>query len=150
MIVARLDDQLEELRNCSSSVLREQWRSVFRTVTPDLAPDLMRRAIAWRLQERFHGGLAPSVMKAITALQMRMARDGGTGAIAAPTLKPGTRLVREWHGKTYNVLVCDAGYEHDGRRYRSLSQIAREITGAAWSGPRFFGLKSSKSNGPQG
>jgi len=146
--MARLDDQLEELRNCSSSALREQWRSVFRTVAPDMVPDLMRRAIAWRLQERVHGGLAPSAMKTITALQSSRAREGGV--TAAPVLKPGTRLVREWHGRTYHVLVCDEGYEHDGRRYRSLSQIAREITGAAWSGPRFFGLKSSKSNGAQG
>jgi len=149
VIMARLDDQLEELRSCSSSSLREQWRTVFRTVAPDMAPDLMRRAIAWRLQERVHGGLAPSVMKAIAALQVSLARDGGAG-VPAPSLKPGTRLVREWHGRTYHVLVCDEGYEYDGRRYRSLSQIARAITGAAWSGPRFFGLKSSKNIGPQG
>jgi len=148
-MMARLDDQLEELRSCSSSVLREQWRKVFRTVAPDMAPDLTRRAIAWRLQERAHGGLPPTAMKAIQALQGNMARNGGIEAVASPALKPGTRLVREWHSRTYHVLVCDEGYEYDGRRYRSLSQIAREITGAAWSGPRFFGLKSSKSNGPQ-
>ena len=146
--MARLDDQLEELRSCRSSALREKWRSVFRTVAPDMAPDLMRRAVAWRLQERVHGGRAPSAMKAIATLQASLARDGGVNI--APVLKPGTRLVREWHGQTYHVLVCDEGYEYGGRRYRSLSQIAREITGAAWSGPRFFGLKSSKSNGAHG
>jgi len=147
--MARLDQQLEELRNCSSSALRQQWRQIFRSVAPDMPPDLMRRAIAWRLQERVHGGLAPSTMKTITALQTSLARDGGM--VVAPSLKPGTRLVREWHGQTYHVLVCDEGYEYDGRRYRSLSQIAREITGAAWSGPRFFGLKSrsDKRNGSQ-
>jgi len=147
VIMARLDDQLEELRSCSSSSLREQWRRMFRTVAPDMAPDLMRRAIAWRLQERVHGGLAAPALKAIAALQASLARDGSV--TAAPVLKPGTRLVREWHGQTYHVLVCDEGYKYDGRRYRSLSQIAREITGAAWSGPRFFGLKSSKRNGSQ-
>ena len=146
--MARLDDQLEELRSCRSSALREKWRSVFRTVAPNMAPDLMRRAVAWRLQERVHGGLAPSAMKAIATLQASLARDGGVNI--APVLKPGTRLVREWHGQTYHVLVCDEGYEYGGRRYRSLSQIAREITGATWSGPRFFGLKSDKRNGPQG
>jgi hypothetical protein len=128
--------------------LREKWRSVFRTVAPDMAPDLMRRAIAWRLQERVHGGLAPSTVKAIAALQASSARDGGL--TTAPVLKPGTRLVREWHGRTFHVLVCDEGYEYQQRRYRSLSQIAREITSAAWSGPRFFGLKSDKRDGPQG
>jgi len=146
----RLDQQLEELPSCSSSALRERWRSVFRTVAPDMAPDLMRRAIAWRLQERAHGGLAPSAMKKISALQATLARNGAMETVAAPVLKPGTRLVCEWHGRTYHVLVCDEGYEYDGRRYRSLSQIARAITGAAWSGPRFFGLKSSKNIGPQG
>jgi len=146
--MARLDQQLEELRNCSSSALRQQWRQIFRSVAPDMPPDRMRRAVAWRLQERVHGGLAPSLMKTIAALQTSLARDGGL--TAAPALKPGTRLVREWHGRTYHVLVCDEGYEYEQRRYRSLSQIAREITCAAWSGPRFFGLKSSKNNGPQG
>lgn len=146
--MARLDDQLEALRNCSASALRQQWRSVFRSVAPDIPPDLMRRAITWRLQERVHGGLAPSAMKVIAALQTSLARDGGITAALA--LKPGTRLVREWHGQTYHVLVCDEGYEYDQRRYRSLSQIARQITGAAWSGPRFFGLKSDKRHGPQG
>jgi len=146
--MARLDGQLEELRNCSSSVLRQQWRTVFRSVAPDMPPDLMRRAIAWRLQERAHGGLAPAVMKRINALQASLARDGGI--TVAPTLKPGTRLVREWHGRTYHVLVCDEAYEYEQRRYRSLSQIARAITGAPWSGPRFFGLKSDKRHGPQG
>lgn len=138
--MARLDDQLEALRCCSASALRQQWRSLFRLVAPDMPPDLMRRAIASRLQGRVHGGLAPSATKTIAALQASLARDGGL--TVAPVLKPGTRLVREWHGRTFHVLVCDQGYEYDQRRYRSLSQIAREITGAAWSGPRFFGLKA--------
>ncbi|MGE0774573.1 MAG: DUF2924 domain-containing protein [Sphingomonadaceae bacterium] len=142
--MARLDDQLEALRSCSASALRQQWRTAFRSVTPDMPPDLMRRAIAWRLQERVHGGLAPSAMKAITALQASLARNGGQPV--APALKSGTRLVREWHGRTFHVLVCDEGYEYDQRRYRSLSQIAREITGAAWSGPRFFGLKAPEKH----
>jgi len=67
--MARLDDQLEELRNCSSSPLRAQWRTVFRSVAPDMPPDLMRRAIAWRLQERVHGGFPPAIMKTIAALR---------------------------------------------------------------------------------
>ena len=59
----------------------------------------------------------------------------------APALSPGNQLVREWNGRIYRVLVLDDGFELDGRRYRSLSAVARHITGAAWSGPRFFGLK---------
>jgi len=148
--MTRLPDQLEELSNVSSSALRDRWRSAFRTVAPDMAPDLMRRAIAGRLQERVHGGLPLTAMKAIQALQANLACNGGMEAVAAPALKPGTRLVREWHGRTYHVHVCDDGFEFEQRHYRSLSQIAREITGAAWSGPRFFGLKSKKYRGTQG
>lgn len=147
--MVHLDDRLEELRSASTSELRQHWRSTFRATAPDMPPDLMRRAIAGRLQERVHGGLAPSAMKTIAALQASLARDGGAQALP-PALKPGTRLVREWHRRTYHVLVCDEGFEYAQRRYRSLSQIAREITGAAWSGPRFFGLKSDKRHGPQG
>ncbi|MGD9710815.1 MAG: DUF2924 domain-containing protein [Thermomicrobiales bacterium] len=147
--MTQLDDRLEELRRACSSALRQHWCTVFRSTAPDMPPDLMRRAIAWRLQEGAHGGLASSTMKAITALQASLARDGGAQALA-PALKSGTRLVREWHGRTHHVLICDEGYEYEQRRYRSLSQIAREITGAAWSGPRFFGLKPDKRNGTQG
>ena len=65
----------------------------------------------------------------------------GAGALApALLLKPGTRLLREWGGKTHTVIVIDDGFEYDGKRYQSLTQIARRITGAHWSGPRFFGL----------
>lgn len=72
-----------------------------------------------------------------------------TGHVTADNirLKPGTRLVRRWHGKAYCVLVLDGGFEHDGRRYVSLSQISRAITGAQWSGPRFFGLRRGAANG---
>jgi hypothetical protein len=148
--MARLNEQLEELGRCSPSALRVQWRNLFRAVAPDMSSDLLRRAIAWRLQERVHGGLSPPAMKAIAALQTSLARSGGVQAVAAPALKPGTRLVREWHGRTYIVLVADDGFEFEQRRYRSLSQIAREITGAAWSGPRFFGLRSRARNDAAG
>jgi Protein of unknown function (DUF2924) len=63
---------------------------------------------------------------------------------AEPRLKPGARLVREWRGRTHTVMALDDGFEFEGRLYRSLTQIAREITGAHWSGPRFFGLKDRK------
>lgn len=64
-------------------------------------------------------------------------------SIDAPRFKPGTRLIREWQGKTFEVTVMDRGYAYRGNRYESLSEIAREITGARWSGPRFFGLKKT-------
>ena len=104
--------------------------------------DLMRRAIAWRLQERVSGGLSPATLRLISALQTKVAKAGGTVVPISPVLKPGTKLIREWHGRTCIVLVCDDSFAFENRRYRSLTQIAREVTGVAWSGPRFFGLVS--------
>ena len=64
---------------------------------------------------------------------------------SAAQKSPGERVVREWNGRTLNVLVCDEGFELDGRQYGSLTQIAHDVTGARWSGPRFFGLKKRKA-----
>jgi|TARA_R100000501_G_scaffold4652_1_gene9912 hypothetical protein len=107
-----------------------------------MGPDLLRRGIAWRLQVRVHGSLSRPVQRELDRAMLRIERTGEAADRHALSLKTGTRLVRDWNGKTYHVLVCDKGFEHDGRRYDSLSQIARAITGAHWSGPRFFGVKT--------
>ncbi len=141
-----LKQQLVELEKMPLTKLRSRWREIMRIPAPDVGPDPMRRAIANRLQERVHGKLSLVMHKKIESLGRELERRGAIGT-ASSTLKPGTRLTRSWHGVVHQVLVCDDGFEHEGRRYRSLSQIARAITGAHWSGPRFFGLVSrSKSN----
>ena len=128
----------------SPAQLRAAWRETFRQPPPDMSPELMARAIAWRLQERRHGGLPASVRREIARLTERLRRAGAVTSPHDISLKPGTRLVRSWHGRTVNVLVTENGFEFDGRQYRSLSQISGEVTGAHWSGPRFFGLKAKK------
>ncbi len=136
---------IEDLPAMSPAQLRAAWRDQYRKPAPDIGPDLLRRGLAWRIQARVNGGLTTSTRKAIEKAQEQLAR---TGSVASPrdiAIKPGTRLVREWHGRTYHVLVLDNGFEHEGRHYESLSQIARAITGAHWSGPRFFGLKRQRS-----
>jgi hypothetical protein len=70
-----------------------------------------------------------------------MTKTGNASTYGETSLRPGTRLSRDWHGRTYHVLVLEDGFLHQDRQYRSLSQIAAAITGTAWSGPRFFGLK---------
>lgn len=135
-----LVEQMALLEDVDFVALRDQWRRVFRGPAPDLPADLMRRAIAWRLQERVSGGLSLGTIRTIASLQARVVKAGGAVVPVSPVLKPGTKLVREWHGRTCIVLVCDDGFAFENRRYRSLTQIAREITGVAWSGPRFFGL----------
>ena len=145
--MSNLGDVLEALREMPPATLRAEWHKVFRTPAPRLGPDLLRRGLAWKMQARVHGGLPTSARRSIEGALRQLEK---TGQVTSDTvrLKPGTRLVRRWHGKAYHVLVLDDGFEHDGRRYVSLSQIARAITGAQWSGPRFFGLrKRSRSDG---
>lgn len=136
---------LEDLPAMSPAQLRAEWREQFRKPAPDIGPDLLRRGLAWQIQSRVRGGLLPSAKKAIAKAHRQLERTGSATSDRDFAIKPGTRLVREWHGKTYHVLVLDEAFEHDGRRYESLTQIARAITGAHWSGPRFFGLKKRKA-----
>lgn len=123
--------------------LRAEWRRLHRMQPPmRLSRDLLIRGITYKLQERALGGLSKSLMRKLE-LRGVTSQDGRARKLRPPiALKPGTRLVREWHGVTYTVLVHADGVEWKGRRYKSLSLVAREITGAHWSGPRFFGLRS--------
>ncbi len=139
--MADIDQQIEQLGRLSPAQLRSRWRDVYREPAPDISPRLLARGIAYRQQERAYGGLARTAEKQIGAITKRLERTGSVTDPHAVTIKPGTRLVRSWNGKVHSVLVCDTGYELNGRHYASLTQVARDITGAHWSGPRFFGLK---------
>lgn len=127
--MARIDDELAALIALPDGSLREEWRKVYRSAPPRISADLLRRGIAYRLQERVYGKLSPQVARVLA-----------TGGRAAPEVTPGTRLVREWNGRTIDVTATEGGMLWKGRTYRSLSAIAREVTGTPWSGPRFFGL----------
>lgn len=144
-----LDIRLAELMTMPPAQLRSVWRDTFKSPAPDIGPDLLRRGIANRLQERMYGSLPGATKREIVRLRKRVERTGKVGHMHAISLKTGTRLVRSWNGKSYHVLVCDDGFEFEGRHYASLSHIAREITGAHWSGPRFFGLKKRRRYKPK-
>src|SRR5580693_7015875 len=123
--------------------LRGEWRRLHRAPLPmRLSRDLLLRGITYKLQERPLGGLSKSIIRKLERLNL----DSDASDVRKPTppisLKAGTRLVREWRGITYTVLVHVDGFEWNGRRYRSLTIVSREITGAHWSGPRFFGLRN--------
>jgi hypothetical protein len=131
--------EVARLRQLTTFELRSEWQNLHRVLPPiQLSRDLLVRGIAYKLQERSLGGLSQSLQRKIRAAPV----DSKRQARAPAALKPGVRLVREWRGVTHTVLVLDDGVEWRGRRYRSLSIVAREITGAHWSGPRFFGLTS--------
>jgi Protein of unknown function (DUF2924) len=138
-------DIAEELARLSTATifeLRGEWRRLHRAPPPmRLSRDLLIRAITYKLQERPLGGLSKSILRKLERLRLDSGASGGHKPVPPISLKAGTRLVREWRGVTHTVFVQAQGFEWNGRRYRSLTVIAREITGAHWSGPRFFGLR---------
>ena len=136
-----LEEELAALGEMSPAQLRAKWQQVYREAPPPFAPDLLARGIAYRLQERVYGKLPTATRREIERLQRQFERTGEVLTEPGATTKPGTVLVREWKQEQHHVLILEDGYLYRDRRYGSLTQIAKEITGAHWSGPRFFGLR---------
>jgi hypothetical protein len=128
--------------DASLDELRRDWR------------DLLILGIAYRLQEIEHGGLGKATLRKLRTLAKSLRATGRVSPTPSLSLKPGARLVREWHGRTHTVSVTEEGFEYAGTIYPSLTKIAKKITGAHWSGPRFFGLlaknKDCSSGGRNG
>jgi Protein of unknown function (DUF2924) len=141
-----LEAALNELGRSRLQELRERWRAMFRVAPPEaFGPDLLRRSIAYRLQERRYGGLSTSAQRQLNCL-IKILTEKRAGHIELPKrVKSGAVLMRLWKGKSHRVMVLDDGFAFEGRKYNSLSEIAREITGTRWNGPRFFGLRPGKS-----
>src|SRR5437016_10240625 len=139
-----LESEIAALPTLSAQELRTAWRAL-RCGDPTAASsrDLLIREIAYKLQERAHGGLAPAIKRRLRGMATELEANGAGALAPALLLKPGTRLLREWGGRTHTVIVLDDGFEYEGSRYGSLTEIARHITGAHWSGPRFFGLRKA-------
>ena len=137
--MATLEQRLSALATMSPAQLAAEWQRVLKSPAPAMTPDLLRRGIAYRLQEQVHGGLKPSVIRELERIGGQSDRTVPV-AVASMHIKPGTRLVRDWGGVTHHVLVDEQGFSYRDQRYSSLSEIASTITGTKWSGPRFFGL----------
>lgn len=136
-----LAERLAGLEGLSSDALKAEWKRLYRSLPPlGLSRDLLIRAIAFKLQERLHGGLSRAVKRRIESLAAGI-DTGSREKAPAISLRAGARLIRDWQGKSHQVLVLEGGFEYQGTRYPSLSKIASDITGTHWSGPRFFGLK---------
>ncbi len=168
--MALVDDEIDRLEGLSIFELRTLWRRHWKQPPPmRLSKDMLVRGLAWKLQEQAIGGIRKPELRRLTALakssgEQRVIGDNDdvgsatsmglaaqnnrsptTSAPTPITLREGNRLVREWNGTTHTVLVLATGFEWQRRQYRSLSQIAEAITGAHWSGPRFFGLTKRKA-----
>lgn len=147
--ITELKDRLEELAKLGAPELRAEWTSLFASPAPRrVSRDILLRGIAYRLQEKMYGGLKLATLKRLKRLAAEL-RDGSSITPApAASLRPGVRLLREWNGETQIVEVLPDGFAWRGTRYRSLSAIARTITGVPWSGPRFFGLLDKRRREP--
>ena len=120
--------------------LHDEWRRLHKSEPPKISRDLLAIGIAYRRQEIEHGGLGKATLRKLQTLAKTLRDTGRVGPVPGLALKPGARLIRKWHGRTHTVTVTEDGFEYGGTSYSSLTKIARTITGARWSGPRFFGL----------
>jgi Protein of unknown function (DUF2924) len=140
--------QIAGLPKLSQDELKALWREYFGVEPPAYRRGFLIRGLAHRLQELTYGGLKPAYQVRLDAAIEGAEKPNGAGrpgrrARQDVHLLEGTKLLREWRGVAHEVTVVDGGYEHQGKRYRSLSAVARAITGTQWSGPLFFGLRKT-------
>lgn len=141
--------QITDLERLSRDELHERWRALFGGDPPRYSRDLLVGRLAYRIQELAYGGLSESVEARLDECLPEDRIDSESGAAARLKRRQrkngmpvaGTRLIREWQGRRYEVTVVDGGFEYEGRRYRSLTAITKAITGTHWNGPAFFGLR---------
>ena len=145
-------NQIAALDGLSLVALKERWRELMGTDAPAYSRRLLIRRLAYRIQELAYGGLSEEQGRQMDEILQAAGGDGKASPRGRSMREkrkpgqpvPGTRLLREWRGQRHEVLVGERGFEFGGRRYRSLSAIANDITGTRWNGPAFFGLRGDK------
>ena len=146
-----LGRELEELQEATSANLKQRWRALYGTAAPRrISRDLLIRALAYRIQEKALGGLKPSTRRLLTKVAADASARRPIEVAPEPSVKPGTVLLREWHGTQHQAIVREDGIVFNGKQYKSLSQVAYRITGTKWSGPLFFGLKANRQEQTDG
>ncbi len=139
-----IEVQLDSLPNLNRRELKGLWRDSYGSDPPEKISDLlMRQAIAHRLQVKHLGGLDFSTRRALKRVLEESSSPHAELRQGSKSVTNGTVLVREWHGVAHQVTATEKGVLYRGKVFRSLSEVAREITGTRWSGPRFFGLKAA-------
>src|SRR6202158_3589473 len=139
-----VEAELDRLPKAPIADLRKRYRELLRTEPPKaFGPDLLRRSIAQRVQEKAYGGLSAPTRRLLDQL-VKAAMAKPNGRLELPRrIKPGSELVRTWKKRTYRVMVMADGFAYEGKTFAGLSEIASAITGTRWNGPRFFGLRSA-------
>lgn len=144
-----LEREIATLPEMNIAQLRAKWRQNLKEPPPlHVRKQLFVPILAYELQEKAYGGLKPEIRRQLEKIAARYRREADTKDVPfrePRRIKPGTRMLRDWNGKTHQVTVVENGFEYGGERYKSLSVIARKITGTRWSGPLFFGLKDRRS-----
>lgn len=144
MTESEFEGEIAALGGLTRSALARRWQTLFRTEPPKaIRRSLLALALAYEMQRRRYGGLGAKPLRRMRALAGGRVDVEGAARLS-PSLRPGARLVREWNGSVHTVEVQEHGFDWDGKSYRSLSGVARAITGARWSGPRFFGLNPAE------
>ena len=151
---ATLLQELTELDTMPLGGLKDRWRSLYGSEPPAYKRLYLIKRLAYRIQELAYGGLSDQTKAELERIAQE--DEGQRQGARAQRRKPkdthplaGTRLVREWNGQRHEVTAVEGGFEYNGRRYRSLSAVAKAITGAHWSGPQFFGLRTPRKDGRQ-
>lgn len=138
----KIEQELADLLHRSIRDLRAQWRNLYgREPPPSFKQDLLRRSIAYKIQEQEYGGIDPLIQRELNRLVNALTVDPAKKLKARRRIQPGSVLVRQWRGRAYRVTVEADGFSYEDNLYRNLSEIARKITGTRWNGPRFFGLR---------
>ena len=146
--------QLAILETITMEQLREKWRDLYGAEPPGYKRQFLIKRLAYRIQELFYGGLSKAAKTRLQQVAQDDSAAGVNGEVSNHTpsqvgILPGTRFVRIWKDRRYEVLAHENGFEYDGRMFRSLSAVAREITGTRWNGRLFFGLKKGNDAGGQ-
>ena len=145
-IERKVAKKLRLLEMMDYAALRDEWRRFYRSQPPKrVARELLLLGVAWKVQEKAYGGHSAVIKRRLSKLSESLDETDTVHQNRTAQLKPGAKLIREWHGRTHTVTALDDGFEWQGEQWRSLSVIARRITGARWSGPRFFGLSKTPS-----
>jgi hypothetical protein len=138
----QIETEIANLRTLGIAQLKERWQKLFKNPAPKyFRREFLIRAIAYQLQVETFGGLSAETKRKLRQIAEALREGTEPAPTSAPRIKPGTKLIRSWKGETHIVTALDQGFEWKRKRYESLSEVARAITGTRWNGLLFFGVK---------